>query len=160
MKIIAATGHRPQFCPCEFKEDHEWLIKLKQEITYQLDWYKHEGGIDHIIQGSAIGFDTWFAECALSLGISVHSYIPFRGQGSNWPASSQKKYKEILEKSTVVKYISESYSKSAFLKRDRAMVDDSNYIFSLLNPEIKSGGTYYTVSYAKSLNRPISNFWF
>lgn len=114
---------------------------------------------NHVITGGAIGMDTWLAEETLNLGIPLHLYIPFKGQMANWPEVQQKRYNEILGAATEVKYISETYSKYAFLKRDQAMVDDCNMVMALLNPEAKSGGTYYTVNYAKTKSREIFNFW-
>lgn len=158
--IIAGTGHRPKFCPCKYNEKHPWLLQLREEISYKLNWQNHEGGIDAVVSGTAIGYDTWLAQEALKLKIPVWSYIPFKEQGSTWPSSSKKEYERILSLSEKVIYISEEYSNTAFFKRDRAMVDVSDLVYSLLNPESTSGGTYYTVQYAKSKNKSITNFWF
>jgi len=62
-----------------------------------------------------------------------------------------------LAKSVI--YIQESYSKSAFLVRDTRMVDDADSILALWNPAHKSGGTYHTICYAQSHDKPILNFW-
>lgn len=34
--IIAGTGHRQQFCPCGFKENHPWLLDLKFSLIVEL----------------------------------------------------------------------------------------------------------------------------
>jgi uncharacterized phage-like protein YoqJ len=154
--IVAGTGHRPTFCPCKYNEKHPWLLELREKLNKEL----LDSSFHTIIFGTAIGFDTWIAQEALKVGLNIHAYVPFKGQGSKWPTSSRKIYEELLEKSSKVLYISEDYSNEAFLKRDRAMVDDADHIFSLLSPESTSGGTYYTVQYAKSKNKPITNFWF
>lgn len=153
--IIAGTGHRPQFCPCGFTDPHPWIDNIKGEMAFKL------GMLDAtmVISGAALGFDTWLAELALHLEIPLHMYVPFKTQGSNWPAAARKRYDSILERATVIRYVSEDYSKVAFLKRDRAMVDAADHIFSLLNPLADSGGTYYTVEYAKEKNKPVTNFW-
>ena len=153
--IICGTGHRPKFCPCKYKEDHPWLNKLKEDLAIA---YK-EDGVTTVISGMAIGFDTWIAQVALSLDIPVHAYVPFKGQGSQWPTSSRKEYERILSLSEKVVYISDTYSNEAFLKRDRAMVDAADEVYALLNPESTSGGTFYTVKYAKDNNKPITHFW-
>ena len=101
----------------------------------------------------------WLAEEAIKVGVPVHAYIPFKGQGSNWPNDTRKRYESILKKSDVIKYISDSYTKDVFLKRDRQMVDNSNMVFSLLNPLVDSGGTYYTVKYAMEKGLNIYNYW-
>ena len=153
--IIAGTGHRPQFCPCGFDENHIWLTRLKYKLAFKL-------GVKNptaIVSGMAIGYDTWLAEMAIDLGIPLHAYVPFMGQGSNWPEAARKKYQYLLDNATNVRYISEDYSKDAFLKRDRAMIDDCDEVFSLLDPTKTSGGTYYTVKYAKQNNKVVTNLW-
>jgi uncharacterized phage-like protein YoqJ len=82
-----------------------------------------------------------------------------RGQGGNWPEAARKKYHYLLDHATNVKYISEEYSNDAFLKRDRAMIDDCDEVFALLDPNRTSGGTYYTVKYAKQQNKMVTNLW-
>lgn len=153
--IIAGTGHRPQFCPCGFDENHPWIDLLKGRIRENLV----SKYATTVIYGSAIGFDTWLAEVALELSIPIHAYVPFKGQGSNWPDKARKKYQDLLDRADLVKYTSMDYSKDAFFKRDRAMVDDCDEVFSLLDPNKTSGGTYYTVQYAKEKNKIVTNLW-
>jgi uncharacterized phage-like protein YoqJ len=154
--IVAGTGHRPKFCPCKYKNNHEWLIKLRKNLDQKL----LSEQVSTIISGMAIGWDTWIAESAISLGIPVHAYVPFRGQESKWPSDSRKTYESILGASEKVIYVNEEYSEGAFLERDRAMVDNCDHVFCLLNPEFNSGGTFYTVNYAKAKRLPVTNFWY
>jgi uncharacterized phage-like protein YoqJ len=153
--IIAGTGHRPKYCPCLYNENHEWLISLRGRIRKELEEHSPEA----VISGMAIGFDTWLAEEAMKLGIDVHAYIPFEGQGGNWPRESQERYQKILDYSAKHIYIAKSYTNQAFIIRDRMMVEDSHLVLALLNKELIKSGTYYTVSYAKSKNRPVINLW-
>lgn len=153
--IIAGTGHRPKFCPCKYKENHPWLVALKDDLMLIFLQQRPTA----VITGMAIGWDTWLAQVALEMGYPVWAYVPFRGQGENWPSSSRNEYKRILEASEKVLYISDEYHNDAFLKRDRAMVDDCDEVFALWNPEAQSGGTYYTVKYAEKNGKPITNFW-
>lgn len=153
--IVAGTGHRPKFCPCKYKENHPWLLDLKERLKLHLSVNK----IDTVITGMAIGWDTWLAQVAIEMNIPIHAYVPFKGQSDAWPTQSRKTYDEILKKSECVKYISESYSSEAFLKRDREMVDDCDTVLALLNPLANNGGTYYTVQYAMRNNVPVINFW-
>lgn len=154
--IIAGTGHRPQFCPCGFNENHPWLLTLKSKISESLG----ELGPSIVISGMAIGYDTWLAESALALNIPLHAYVPFQGQGLKWPTESYKKYQSILDKASKVLYTSESYAKDVFFIRDKAMVDACTNVLALWNPEKKSGGTYYTLQYAETRHRNIRNLWF
>lgn len=153
--IIAGTGHRPQYCPCKFDESHPWLEDLKMRVSEWLDRHQPTA----VISGMAIGWDTWLAQVAQAKGIPVWAYVPFKNQGSKWPPPARLAYNEILRKSEIVTYLSDEYYPDVFLARDRAMVEDADYIYSLLNPEAKSGGTYYTVQYAKKQNKTGKNFW-
>lgn len=153
--IIAGTGHRPSYCPCKYKDVHPWLNKLKEDVGQAFV----DNGVTTVISGMAIGWDTWIAQVALDMGIPVHAYVPFKGQGSKWPTSSRREYERIIEASAEVLYISESYSNEAFLKRDRAMVDAADEVYALLNPLTTSGGTFYTVKYTEGVGKPIKHFW-
>lgn len=154
--IIAGTGHRPKFCPCQYDNNHPWLQKLRLDLARGL----RDLNVKTVISGMAIGWDTWLAQAAIDLEIPLHAYVPFVGQGKNWPTESRKEYDRIINLSHTVLYLSDSYSNEAFLKRDRAMVDNCDQVFSLLNPESQGGGTFYTVKYAESQNKPITNFWY
>jgi uncharacterized phage-like protein YoqJ len=153
--IIAGTGHRPHICPCRYKENHPWLTKLRENISN----YLKIDAPEFVISGMAIGWDTWLAQEALKLNIPVKAYIPFEGQSKQWPERSRKEYERILSECKEIKYISQHYHARAFYERDEAMINDCNVVFSLWNPEINSGGTYYTIMYAKKLQKPIINFW-
>lgn len=153
--IIAGTGHRPKYLPCKYNDKHPWLLLLKEKLRIELTKLSPEA----VISGMAIGWDTWLAQCALELNVPVWAYVPFPEQGSTWPTKSKKEYQNIIDKSAIVLYTSDSYNKECFFTRDRKMMEDCDHVFSLLDPNIKSGGTYYTVQYAKKLKLPITNFW-
>lgn len=156
---IAGTGHRPAKCPCKYDENHKWLREMKGRLYADLDVGWNSQQIDFIINGGAIGFDTWFAEIALEIGIPVHTYVPFKGQESKWPKQAQDRYFRILEKSAKVIYVCESYSNKAFYLRDKAMIDNCDMVFCLLDPLNKESGTFTTVDYAKSKGIEVENYW-
>jgi uncharacterized phage-like protein YoqJ len=153
--IIAGTGHRPVHCPCGYDENHPWLLQKKNQLRDFL--IKFEPSL--VITGMAIGWDTWLAQEALFLDIPIACYVPFPGQQNKWPEESRRKYDHILSRAKIVNNISDSYSKSVFFKRDEAMVNSADEICALLNPEIKSGGTFYTVNYALKQNKKCWNLW-
>ena len=154
--IYAATGHRPQFLPCKFNESDPWLIDLKTRL---LDWMQFNNP-DKVISGMALGWDMWVADAALQLGIPFDAYVPFPGQPTRWADSSIKHYNYLLSKAAKVKTISKYYSNRAFTLRDEAMVNDATGVVALLSPKMKSGGTFYTVNYAKKNGKNIINFWY
>jgi len=156
--IIAGTGHRPKYCPCKYKENHPWLTQLKENLTAYLTGV-HEHTTVIIRAGGAIGWDTWLAEVAIDLNLPLHLYLPFEGQELAWPSNSRIKYKIIKAAATKVFYTADHYSSDVFLKRDVEMITGADLIVSLLDPEIKSGGTYYTVRKAKEMGIEVRNFW-
>lgn len=153
--IIAGTGHRPKYCPCGYKDDHPWLNNLKKRIENELEVKE----VKRVISGVALGFDMWLAEAALKLGIPLHCYVPYSEQGKKWPEQSRKRLANILYAAEIVVHVSTSYTQDCFLKRDRLMVEDSDEILALWNPEVISGGTFYTVKYAQSKGKVVTNLW-
>ncbi len=153
--IICGTGHRPKYLPCGYNENHPWLIDLKLRIEEKLLELKPQA----VISGVALGFDTWLAQTALQLNIPLWCYIPFPQQGIKWPTQSRKIYQELLDKSEKQVITSSMYSTECFFVRDRKMVDDSDLVLALWNLEMLSGGTYYTVQYAKECNKELINLW-
>lgn len=154
MKIFAGTGHRPKFCPCKYKDDHPWLIDLKIRLR---SFLSEEDCI--VRSGMALGWDIWLAEVALELNIEIHAYVPFREQAENWPSKSRKKYENVINQAKEIHYTSEEYYPKVFLDRDIELIEGSDTVLSLLNPEAKSGGTYYTVTEAKKRGIHVVNFW-
>ncbi len=153
--IVTCTGHRPLKLPCRYDENHPWLISILEDLN---GWIRTNQP-KQIISGMAIGWDTFVAEAALAHNIPLLCYIPFRGQESKWPQKAQTRYNDILKASQAAVYISEQYHKDAFFDRNKDMVDDASIILSLLSPHVTSGGTWYTVQYAKKQNKSVINFW-
>lgn len=165
--IVAATGHRPQFLPCSTKrlvndrpifsivEDHKWLVSVRARL---LDWLQFQNPTK-VITGMALGWDTIVADAALQLGIPFDAYCPFPGQPTRWSKADIQHYNYLLDKADNIKMCSKYYSNQAYLKRDEAMVNDADGVIALWNPEQKTGGTFYTVKYAKRLSKPVTNFW-
>jgi len=152
---IAGTGHRPKWMPCKYNEQHPWAIKIKKNLREELEKVQPE----IVITGMAIGWDTWLAEIAINLHIPIHCYIPFQGQGDNWPNKARQRYGRILNRAEKIVYTQNEYTKDCFFKRDKTMIDDCDMVFALLNPDTNSGGTYYTVNYALKDNKVVKNFW-
>ena len=69
-------------------------------------------------------------------------------QTKRWTQSEKIKYEEIKRQADEIVYTSENYSRGCMFKRNRYMVDRSGVCVCYLTKE--SGGTAYTVKYAKS----------
>ena len=113
---IAGTGHRPKYMPCKYDENHPWAVQVKSNLRKELE----EVDATLVITGMAIGWDTWLAEVAMSLNIPIHCYVPFKGQGNNWPDEARQRYNSILNKAEKVIYTQNEYTRDCFFKRDEA----------------------------------------
>lgn len=153
--IIAGTGHRPKDLPCLYNENDKWLLNIKKKLLSRLK----KSNVKLVINGGAIGWDTWLAEAAIKLNIPLHTYVPFRGQESIWPYPTQKRYNAILKASEKVFYLHEQYSNQAFLDRNKSMVNDCDEIWALWNPDRQEGGTFHCINYSIKQDKPIFNFW-
>jgi uncharacterized phage-like protein YoqJ len=158
--IIAGTGHRPKYCPCNYDEGHPWLRALKEDLKTHLSILHIQSNGDLIVRaGGAIGWDTWLAQVALDLDLDLVLYLPFPGQAARWPQYSRDEYDRIKSKAGLVNYTDECYYPKVFFDRDKAMITGVDLVVSLLDPGVERGGTFYTVGEAKKMNIPVTNFW-
>ena len=101
----------------------------------------------------ALGVDQWVAEAALNL--PLHAYIPFPGQESAWPSSSQTSYRKILNQATTTTTVSQGpYNPSLMQIRNQAMVDAADRYVAIWDQT--SGGTANCVAYARKQRRPLT----
>ncbi len=125
-------------------------IKIKNK-TYHKICNLIEDGIIYFGCGGALGFDTLAAECVLKAKkkyphIKLIMVYPCKDQTLYWNKNDKKKYEKIKRKCDKYVYISEEYSKDCMHKRNRHLVDNSNYCICYLTQQ--KGGTYQTVNYA------------
>lgn len=153
------TGHRPKGFPFIYGGSSEkyfiYLQKLRKIILKAIKEY----GVTHFITGMAEGVDLDFAEIVLSLRkkyktIKLECAIPYSTQNFGFDWESDYRYARILKLANEVNYITKTYQKGCCLKRDRYMVDKSDFVIAVYNGQQK-GGTFYTIRYAKSLKKPI-----
>lgn len=148
-KTCAITGHRD--LPDNFNKNalYESLEQLIND------------GCDTFLCGMAEGFDLLCLECLISLRqkyrIFTEACIPYAGRELRFNDPNDKAlFNDLLpacDKKTVV---CDKYFNGVFLLRDRYMVDHCDMVFAYCKKE--SGGTFYTVTYAKSKNVPIVFF--
>lgn len=137
------TGHRK----ISAKDLPYVKARLCEEIFKMI-----EIGVENFICGGALGFDTLAAQTVLNMRyffseITLTLCIPCRDQTSLWNEKSKLLYNEILKRADNVICMSEVYEKGCMQRRNRAMVDASDYCIAFL--EKQSGGTFFTVNYAK-----------
>ena len=147
-KTCAITGHR------ELPRDFD-----KNALYDELDNLVREG-CDEFLCGMAEGFDLTALDCLLSLRekypLILHAFIPFAQQDKYFSHDNKKLYAKLLAACNVKTVLSESYFDGCFLARNRFMVDRCDVLFAYCTQ--KTGGTRYTVNYARKAGIPVLFF--
>lgn len=144
------TGHRD----ISLVERRQISSKLKETIC---DLVKTKG-VTAFRCGGALGFDTIAALYVIELKneypeIKLIIDIPHRNQASMWSELDQHTYDYILNHADSINVISENYYKGCMQKRNRHMVDNSDYVVAYVKRA--KGGSYYTACYAESLDKNV-----
>ncbi len=137
------TGHRniprPQY--------HEIADRLREKITrlYGI-------GVRHFIAGGAMGFDLIAAVVVLDFkkthsDITLELAIPCPKHNASWDMSDRELFKTVCEAADEVNIISPEYDRGCMFRRNRYMVDKSEYLIAYCTRT--TGGSYYTVNYAE-----------
>lgn len=144
-KSCALTGHRK----LEENFDINRLYDALEDLI--------KNGVEEFYCGMAIGFDLTSLKCLVDLKkkykIKIIACIPFDGQEKKFKIEEQKEYHLLLTWCDEKKIISDHYSAGSFLKRNRYMVDRADVVLAYVRKE--TGGTAYTVDYAKKNNKEI-----
>lgn len=138
------TGHRPEKLnrsEAEIKKD------LEGAILQAID-----DGFVTFITGMARGVDIWAGEIILQLrkhnpNLHLIAASPYEGFESRWSADWQRRYKDILNRADLVRFVCNGYSQSCFQIRNEWMVDRSARVIAVYNGE--AGGTRNTIEYAE-----------
>ena len=142
----AFTGHRNLN---SFDFDYE---RLRQTVYMLLD-----RGFSVFYCGMALGFDMLAAECLLEFRsqykFKLAAVIPCVGQADRFSRYERERYKKILAACDDFIILSDEYYSGCMQVRDRYMVDNCDVVVAFLRK--KSGGTYYTVGYAKKHGKEI-----
>ena len=151
-KICCFTGHRNILS----LSSKEVALRLRKRL---IELIENEGFCD-FRAGGAVGFDSIAALTVLSLKetypqIKLHLLLPCKGQEKYFTQAERRIYRYTVAKADSVSYIQEHYSKEGMLARNRALVDGADLCVACL--ERLSGGTYYTVNYARKSKVKIVN---
>ena len=150
-KTVCFTGHR-KIPP----EQVETLARRLNSTLIQLidDGYLYFGA------GGALGFDTLAAQTVLELksqypNVKLILVLPCLSQTRGWSARDIEIYEDIKRKADKVVYTSQEYTRGCMHKRNRHLVDNSGVCVCYLTES--SGGTAYTVDYARKNNLTVIN---
>jgi len=119
-----------------------------------------EQGIIYYGAGGALGFDTIAALTVIKLrnqysNIKLILVLPCKDQTKGWNNNDISVYNYILSQANKVVYTSESYYPGCMHKRNRHLVDNSSHCICYMEKD--SGGTAYTVSYARDSGLTVYN---
>ena len=156
MYSVSFTGYRPEKMPFP-NEEHPRCAALKTRLRELIEKCIKDGA-DCFFSGMARGTDMWCAEIVLELkktypNIKLCAIIPCRTQTSGWTDEEKRRYDSISQECDSVVCISESYTKSCMMKRNRALVDCCDLLIAVYDGQ--PGGTAHTVSYAQSKSKKI-----
>lgn len=145
MPTCSLTGHRVLY---------DLDIALLDRVILNLI----KNGCRRFLCGMAQGFDLAAAESVLAFkkdypDVEIVACVPCAEQSRTFTAANRVRYDRILDGCSEVITLSQDYYKGCMHARDRFMVDNSDTVLCYLRK--KSGGTYYTVSYAQKQNKKI-----
>lgn len=150
-RTVCFTGHRK--IPPERME--ALARRLKTIVIMLID-----DGYLYFCAGGALGFDTLVAQIVLDLKsdypqIQLILILPCLSQADNWSSADKVIYEKIKASADKVIYTSKEYTKGCMHKRNRHLVDNSSACICYLTEG--TGGTAYTVKYAKTKNLFVIN---
>ena len=143
-KNCAFTGHR------DIPEDKVAYIKqrIREEVQLAID-----DGYRYFLCGMAEGADQLMAEVVIELkeanpGLYLEAVLPYAKRSEN------KRVKELLKKCSGMKIISEKYTPSCFMARNRYLVEHSQRVIAVYDGREK-GGTVFTMRHAHFMERDV-----
>ena len=146
MKVCAFTGHR-NLVGLDFDE-----LLLERVILNLV-----KNGYNRFLCGMAVGFDMKAARAVIvlknSYDIELVACLPCVNQSERFSVKNKTLYNEILACCDEVVVLENEYTSGCMHMRDRYMVDNSDTLVCFLRKN--SGGTYYTVQYAKKNDKKI-----
>ncbi len=150
-KTCCFTGHRQ--IPSGKREK---IANKLESVILSL----YQKGVRYYGAGGALGFDTLAAQTVIRLrencpGMKLILVLPCLTQTRGWPVEDVEEYERIKTQADKVVYTSQEYTKGCMFKRNRHLVDNSSVCVCYLTKQ--SGGTAYTVDYAKKQGGEIFN---
>ena len=144
------TGHRPERLGMP---EIEVISGLKKEIRQAI-----ADGFQTFISGVARGVDLWAAEIVLAFRdegaeIRLICASPYRGFASRWSREWQERYRRVMERADLVRFICPGYSRDCFQRRNEWMIDHSARVIAVYNGQ--PSGTRNTIEYARRCGLPV-----
>ena len=133
--------------------------EIKKRISDVMDILIDNGVIYYGV-GGALGFDTLAAQVVIEKRkqhpqIRLILVLPCKDQTKNWDVKDIERYNNIMKQANKIVFTSEYYHPGCMFKRNRHLVDNSAHCIAYLEKD--SGGTAYTVNYAKEKGIKVFN---
>lgn len=151
VSVVCLTGHRD--IPINHMEQLPSIIerRLRELIA--------RGAVE-IRAGGALGFDMVATLKVLELKqefpqLTLTLFLPCRDQTKGWRESWCRVYDYILQRADRVHYETDAYTRGCMLARDRRLVEGSDVCLCYCTR--RTGGTFYTCSYAKQQGLELIN---
>ena len=156
-KSCCFTGHRASKLPWGYDESDARCVRFKEKLAAVIGAV-YESGITHFICGMALGCDMYCAEAVLALrrehpDITLEAAVPYDGQEARWGDNNRRRYRDIITACDKVTLLSDAYSPSCMMRRNRYMVDHSSVLIACY--EGLTGGTWNTIRYAMQLDKEV-----
>ena len=159
---LCFTGHRSEKLPKTAEQLETLKLRLWEEIDKAI-----ENGIDTFYFGACYGFDLMCADIVAkrrrvikmsdSKSIMLIAVVPFEEQAARWNESDREIYYDTLPQCDEVITLNTHYKQGCYHERNRYMVDRCSKMIAYYDGG--SGGTAYTVNYAKTNDLEITNLY-
>ena len=151
MTRIAVTGHRPDKLG-GYEATANFRI-IRHHMCQLIMLFDNPT----LLSGGALGIDQLWIEAGIELGTPVEAILPFEGYSDKWPLFARRKYQDLLDKCSAVRYVSEpGYETWKLQKRNEWLVDDSDVLVAYWTGV--ASGTKNCIDYAKSQDSVIVSF--
>ena len=156
--ICCVTGHRPKGFPF-VREETDLIFTIYTGILYHEIENLINEGYTHFITGMAEGADMDFAKAVIDLrfkfnNISLEAALPYPLSVPKRKTPQSEERGGILLECDSKHMVSPYYHRGCMQKRNQYMVDKSDMVLAIWNGK-NEGGTWNTIKYAQSVNKPI-----
>lgn len=145
-KVCSFSGHR-NLRGLDF--DNNLLDRVVRDLI--------KTGTERFLCGMAMGFDLAAAQSVLlhkqNYGVKLIACLPCANQSDTFSENGKRIYESILNKCDEVITLAPEYYSGCMHERDRYMIENSDVLVCFLRKN--SGGTFYTVNYARKLGKKI-----